>query len=109
MTAGDTVQQIDVPGEVALPEVPVESRREGHNPTPSPAPSENSGDMDFFEVGSQSETETVDAMSEVELVDTFRDPDPVVDEVQESGVLREAFQVWTKELRICGAAVTHLR
>ena len=61
MTAGETVQQINVPGEVALPEVAVESRREGHNPTPSPAPSENSGDTDFFEVGRQSETETVDA------------------------------------------------
>ena len=56
MTAGDTVSEIGVP-KAAIPDVPVEP----HDP------SDNSGDMDVFEFGSQSDTETVDAVSEVEV------------------------------------------
>ena len=88
MTAGDTVSEIGVP-EAAILGVPVESH----------VPSENSGDMDVFEFGSQSDTETVDAVSEVELADEsphVSDPDPVVvksERVQFSGRRSE---VWTQ-------------
>ena len=79
MTAGDTGSEIGP--EASIPDVLVEP----YIP--------EIGDMDVF--GSQSDTETVDAVSEVELVDEsplVSDPDPVVGEVRESAVFREAFR-----------------
>ena len=81
MTAGDTGSEIGP--EASIPDVLVEL----HVP--------EIGDMDVF--GSQSDTETVDAVSEVELADEsplVSDPDPVVGEVRESAVFREAFRSW---------------
>ena len=98
MTAGDTGSEIGP--EVSIPDVLVEP----HVP--------EIGDMDVF--GSQSDTETVDAVSEVELADEspfVSDPDPVVGEVRESAVFREAFRsLDTVDIgRICSRRATVMR